>query len=592
MKKNNILFWGLKEINNMEKGLISIIILSSIIDSVFPFVNLVFLSLIIKPISHYYNIIIFFVIINSILSYLQKKTSVILDYKQSELFYKEKIKTSTSLFSNSYVTLIDEQYRKNKEKYFENLKRSGSTLYRLCCQLKNISTGLLMMFISLFLFTINIKKLLKTQYNQTQIFYIFVVLVILCVIITAIIINLNKSKFKLIDKLLENDQNISYYFDIVNDKDIEKEIKIYSLNEFVNEKINYFISRGIKIKNKIFKNSCISASGIALIGNIVSIITYLSLTLIFINSKAVASQIVLLTGILLQIVPSMIYIIDGIGKINITLRTLPYYKKILTNKNYNKQSINHNILNNKKGNFLEFNNVNFRYPNAEEYTLKDINLTVNKNETIAVVGQNGSGKTTLIKLLCGFYDDYEGTIKIQNSEVRFLSKEFLKTIITAVFQDFRLFSVKIGQNISAEEIYSEKRIKKLLNETEIDINKIPLDIYINQDIDDNGIKLSGGQNQKIAILRSLYKKSQIVILDEPTASLDPISENNLYKQYQKIFNNKTGIFISHRLASCSFCDRIVVIDKGTIVQEGTQKELLEDKNGLYYKMWKAQSENY
>lgn len=244
---------------------------------------------------------------------------------------------------------------------------------------------------------------------------------------------------------------------------------------------------------------------------------------------------------------------------------------------------------------IEFKNVSFKYPNTEKYILKNVSATIKAGEHVAIVGQNGAGKTTFIKLLCHLYDNYEGKILINGREAGEYSFMGYIRLLSVVFQDFRLFAFTIKENVTVfqdkkvdlEEIYKIAGIEDWITSLE---EKDSTHIY--KMFVENGVEPSGGQAQKLAIARALYKNAPIVVLDEPTAALDPISEYEVYKNFDKLVHGKTAIYISHRLSSCRFCDRIIVLEDGSVVEEGSHEKLIENTKGLYFKMYNTQAKHY
>lgn len=245
---------------------------------------------------------------------------------------------------------------------------------------------------------------------------------------------------------------------------------------------------------------------------------------------------------------------------------------------------------------IEFCNVSFQYPASDSYALKNVNLKIKVGERLAVVGMNGSGKTTFIKLMCRLYDPTEGEIKLNGIDIRKYNYEEYLSVFSVVFQDFKLFSFSLGQNVSASFEYDDEKAKICLEKSGFGerLSAMPkrLETYLYKDFDHEGVEISGGEAQKIALARALYKNAPFIILDEPTAALDPISEYEIYSHFNEITKDKTTIFISHRLASCRFCDKIAVFDHGNIVQFGNHKELLENEHGKYNELWNAQAQYY
>lgn len=245
---------------------------------------------------------------------------------------------------------------------------------------------------------------------------------------------------------------------------------------------------------------------------------------------------------------------------------------------------------------IKFRNVSFRYPGNEDYTLRNITLALNIGTRMAVVGLNGSGKTTFIKLLCRLYDPTDGEITLNGIDIRKYDYAEYMSLLSVVFQDFRLFSFSLGQNVAAGVAYDPMKAEASLAEVGMGTRCMALEkgleAALYKDFDDNGIEISGGEAQKIALARALYKDAPFIILDEPTAALDPIAEYDIYSQFNTIVGNKTAIYISHRLSSCRFCDHILVFDEGRIVQQGCHDVLLGDREGRYAGLWNAQAQYY
>ncbi len=245
---------------------------------------------------------------------------------------------------------------------------------------------------------------------------------------------------------------------------------------------------------------------------------------------------------------------------------------------------------------IEFRNVSFKYAGSENYALKNINLTFNVGERLAVVGMNGSGKTTFIKLMCRLYDPTEGEIYMNDFNVRKYDYRQYLDLFSVVFQDYSLLALPLGNNVSSSATWDGEKAEKCLQEVGFGERYAEmakgLETPIYKNFDDEGVNVSGGEAQKIALARALYKDAPFIILDEPTAALDPIAEAEIYAKFDEIVGDKTAIYISHRLSSCRFCDKIAVFDNGEIVQVGSHEELLSDENGKYYELWTAQAQYY
>lgn len=245
---------------------------------------------------------------------------------------------------------------------------------------------------------------------------------------------------------------------------------------------------------------------------------------------------------------------------------------------------------------ISFRNVGFRYAGCDGFALKDINLDLYSGERLAVVGMNGSGKTTFVKLLCRLYDPTEGEIVMNDFNIRKYDYRQYLDIFSVVFQDYNLLAVPLGNNVSCAAAWDKEKAQRLLEEVGFGkrYREMPkgLETPVYKEFDTDGVELSGGEAQKVALARALYRDTPFIILDEPTAALDPIAEAEIYARFDEIVGDKTAIYISHRLSSCQLCDRILVFHEGRIVQSGTHQELLSDKAGKYYELWHAQAQYY
>ncbi len=246
---------------------------------------------------------------------------------------------------------------------------------------------------------------------------------------------------------------------------------------------------------------------------------------------------------------------------------------------------------------LEFRNVSFTYPKAEKPVLKNVSFAVKKGEKISIVGLNGAGKSTLVKLICRMYKADSGEILVNGRDIYDYDYLSYMNVISAVFQDYKLFNFTIEENISCRESGAdENRVNYLIDEVGMrdKIDTLPEGIHsrFGKEYDEDGVELSGGQGQKIAIARALYKKASMVILDEPASALDPIAEAEIYEKFNSLVEDKTAIYISHRMSSSVFCDRILIIDGGTVSDFDTHENLMKKTDSLYYKLFTSQAENY
>ena len=244
---------------------------------------------------------------------------------------------------------------------------------------------------------------------------------------------------------------------------------------------------------------------------------------------------------------------------------------------------------------IEFRHVDFSYPDSSELVLKDINVVLNAGDVVAVVGRNGAGKTTFIKLLCGLYRPVSGTIYVNGVDLQTISEEEYYKLLSAVFQDYKLYAFLLGQNIAANQDFNEDEVMDVCDEVSISNTvsnlKEGLNTYLYNYME-KGVELSGGQMQKVAIARAFYKKGKINVFDEPSSALDSKTENEIYEKIMSHSNKEQlTLFVSHRMSSCKMSNRIIVFKDGQIIQQGKHAQLVNE-DGEYKKLWSAQAQYY
>ena len=318
------------------------------------------------------------------------------------------------------------------------------------------------------------------------------------------------------------------------------------------------------------------------------------------NTLTVA-DFVLYRGLINQFGAQFYSVLSHIRDINPVSTSIEYIRRFLDleESSYNKCGIGQEKISEMmdSGLKIELKNLSFTYPGSEEATLKNINLTIHPNEKLALIGLNGAGKTTLVKLLCGFYHPTEGEVLINGIPSEQFSMNEQEQLVSALFQDSNVIPLSLDENLtcaekgSFDEIYLEKvlEISGFKGPYEKLANKG--DVLLVKEANEHATDFSGGEKQKLFFARALYKKSPLLILDEPTAALDPIAENELYQKYGEAAKNRTSIFISHRLSSTRFCDRIVLLEDSVIKEEGTHDELMK-KCGRYAELYELQSKYY
>jgi len=227
--------------------------------------------------------------------------------------------------------------------------------------------------------------------------------------------------------------------------------------------------------------------------------------------------------------------------------------------------------------------------------LRDVSFEIHKGEKLSIVGRNGAGKSTAIKILCGLYEPQNGRVLIDGVDLKKIPKAVYRSMLATVFQDFKLFSFSIADNLALGGAFDKSAADEIFRESGLEkrIQSLPdgVDTFLYHDYE-NGIECSGGEAQKIALARCRYRNTAVMVLDEPTSALDPRTEMEIFEDMDKMAKNKTVIYISHRLSSCRFSDRIIVFDRGSVVQEGTHEELVKEEASVYQQLWKAQAQYY
>ena len=404
---------------------------------------------------------------------------------------------------------------------------------------------------------------------------------------------------KYFKSIAEAERGGEYYNEELQDVRYAKDIRLYEAKEIFNEQYDGYVDTLFNYMKKFAKKFSVLYSIDDLITETFSIVVYFLLGINVLWSRITIGQFSSLFQATTQFNRSLHQIVRKYTDVMYMVLILKYYVEFvyadleLQEDNSVSDEKNADII---MDNFnIEFKNVSFKYPRTDKYILKNVSIKINKGEHICIVGENGAGKTTFIKLLCGLYSDYEGEILLNSKNIKEYSFiEYIK-LLSVVFQDFKLFAFSLRENITVfddkaenlEKVYELSDLSKWISSL-----KDGDQTYIYKYFVKDGVEPSGGQGQKLAIARALYKNAPFVILDEPTAAMDPISENEIYENFDSLVQNKTAIYISHRLSSCKFCDRIVVLKDGKIVEEGSHDDLMKFKDGYYAYMYNTQAQWY
>ena len=385
-----------------------------------------------------------------------------------------------------------------------------------------------------------------------------------------------------------------YYSSLLTDFKYGKDIRLYACKDLLITKNKEYIEDTyqyqIKINQKFKKLTIIDN----LFNMVNQLLTYGYVAYYFIQSYISIAQYSLYVTSINTFISSSYSIFNSFLNIRQNTKMMSEFKKFMEiDATYQEGNVK---INPNEPIVLEFKDVSFAYPNTTEYVLRHINYRMEGQKKISIVGENGAGKSTFIKLLMRLYDPTEGEILLNGINIKEIPIQDYYALFSVVFQDYQLIGFNLGEQITSSDTFDEEKVLQILSEVQFNHKMENLQKGLATSMlkyfDDQGIELSGGESQKIAIARALFKDGKILILDEPTSALDPLAEYEIYSQFHKMTQGKLTFYISHRLSSCRFCDEIMVLEHGEIVQLGHHDKLILDEKGKYFEMFKAQAKYY
>ncbi|EJT6144195.1 ABC transporter ATP-binding protein [Clostridium perfringens] len=425
--------------------------------------------------------------------------------------------------------------------------------------------------------------------------WILLFLIINVLISYALTMRVKKYEYSQKEKAADKDRRTFYVFDTMYDFAYGKDIRIYDLKNILIDKFKKFRGERIDISNDVQEKQL----NVKIVDVILLVIRefvvygYLIYNVLFTGMSI--GDFTMYFSTINGFGDWMKGILDDLANIKAQNMYLDDMREFLEIKSEDKEKTRDIPIDSSYE--IEFKNVSFKYPKTDKYIYKNLSLKIKKGQRLAIVGINGAGKTTFVKLLCRLYEPTSGEILINGINIQSFSKEEYYKILSVVFQDIKTFAFTVAENVSLESLEDVDREKVLqcIEKAGVGdkINSLQkgIDTSLLKILDGEGVELSGGENQKLALARALYKNGKIVILDEPTSALDAVAEYNIYKGFDELIGDKTAIYISHRLASTKFCDVIAFFENGEIVEYGTHEELLK-KNGKYSDMFNIQAQYY
>lgn len=425
---------------------------------------------------------------------------------------------------------------------------------------------------------------------------------VLVIVIAVIVINtvanniIKKVQYKHSVEVTPYMRKISYIQSVSSGFEYGKEIRLNSYRPLLLKKVDALNKSCFRFMNKIIKAQTRGIKISHITNGIQSIVVYIWLGYSVIKGILGIGDFSMYFNATNQFKDSFLAIISTLADIKIHGLYMGHFLKYMNLPDEDQEDQNaKSIIDQKTFHNISFENVSFIYPGQEKYVLKNVSFSICQGEKLSIVGLNGSGKTTIVKLLLRLYKPVEGRILIDGQDINEIDYDKYKAMFSVVFQDFKLFAFTIRENLCGDDIVCEDELNDIMNKVGLEskIKSLPNGYNTNYSrlFDESGVEFSGGESQKLAIARALYKNAPIVIMDEPTSALDPVAEYEIYKDFDKLTLKKTAIYISHRLSSCRFCDNILVLNHGEVVEYGSH-DLLMSQNGMYSDMYSKQAQFY
>ena len=610
LKKNlHTILRAIRIINEIDRVYLIQQIAKGIVEALFPFVTIIFSARIIDEITADMNInklviyILSALISGLIIAFSKELLDAKIAVRQSQWDSKVELYFSKINYDIQFIYLENPDIKLLKNKIKTNNDATYAGLTMVIMLLKRLISSIISLVTSSVLL-VGIFQRAKDVGNGKIVHFLnsygsMVFLIVLILALEALTVLCNnkqiQKEYQEWSKLPESNRLIGYYNDMLKDNVGSMDIRIYNQKPLIMRELGKWTENPVYIKNISNIKRYYGRISIMVNGMVQISINLFIVLKVFFGLYSVGSY-VQYTSCLGSFTSAVTGIIDIVNRFIVNNEflqdTFQYFDLPKEIKNDNGKK----VLYKDEQHVFEFKEVSFRYPAGEKNVIQNFNLKLKTGKKYAIVGMNGSGKSTFIKLLCGLYKADSGKILIDGTNIWDYDTKSYRELFSAVFQDFNLFSFPLGQNVAGSFDFDEKKVEKCLekvgfSERYASMEK-KMETVLYKVFSDDGVEISGGESQKIAIARALYRNAPIMIMDEPTSALDPKSEFDIYARLNEIVEDKTAIFVSHRLSSCKFCDEIIVFDQGRIIQMGSHDELLMDEEGKYREMWDAQAQYY
>lgn len=611
MKEWRLVGKGIKEIHLIRPGVITASVVCMILEAIYPFINIFMSAEILNsiienaPAEVLIRNIIWMIALNAFVGLLLRAAKAIQSLFMSEFYHLYEYHLARKNFELDYERMEDPETFQKKQRIEEIRNLNGGGVWKLIDTLPKVIQGFVTIGVSvsvtlrMFVSNGSIEGGALMRLSCSTVGTVILCVLILCSIWTGVYANSTaiKKMYVIMDGFVHFNRVFLYYIEhYISSYHAGKDIRLYNQKELIESETEKLFVDADRTLTKLSNNQ-VKYAGMRTVTSVLALAgVYLFVGLRALAGLFPAGNIVLYINSINQFITGINCVIEQMTALRVNREALQAYFDYMEIPTESLKGKNIKRLKKQEENEIRFENVSFRYPGTEQDVLHHVSFTIYSGKKTAMVGVNGSGKTTIVKLLCRLFVPTEGRILLNGEDIQKFSFEEYRSLLGVVFQDYKLLAFPLGENVAASMEYDVEEVMESLSRAgfSMRMEKMTdgLETPLYKDFDENGVEISGGEAQKIAIARALYKKAPIIIMDEPTAALDPIAEAQIYEKLNEILVDKTAVFISHRLSSCRFCDRILVFEDGRLKQQGRHEELVKDEKGIYFRLWNAQAQYY